>query len=166
MTYDERRAWSDGLLTAVRHAISDVLIVPAPAVEDQQHCTDLVVLSTRSGRLACRVRHHEYLGVKNYRNEFTIRTHSRFGQTELRKILDGWGDFVFYGFADEAGTGLATYFLGDLDVLRKWRTEMFDQGQPYPWRSENNGGGNTGFNAYTIDDLPPEFVVGRDGVVQ
>ena len=53
-----------------------------------------------------------------YPNEFTIRTVRPSGaQTELGKIIEGWGDYFFYGFADAQESGLFSWALCDLKVF-------------------------------------------------
>jgi hypothetical protein len=107
------------LMPAIKRILGEHLITEAPPVEDQEHNTDLMVLYARPMRIGCRVRR---MGPPQYLGEFTIRVHRAKRQTEFAKIMEGWGDFFFYGFANPEHTELLHWFLGDLNVFRYWMT--------------------------------------------
>lgn len=72
----------------------------APFEDDVKRATDLIVITRRDVRFACRVRRHIHL--EPYGHQFTIRASRPTGaKTELEKILAGWGDYLIYGFAPE-----------------------------------------------------------------
>ena len=97
------------------------LIGEAPAEEDRLHNTDLIVVGMKPLRIGCRMRRHKYLTRNNYRNEFTLRNGTPTGaKTEITKIVEGWGDYIFYGFCNEQETDLEQWILGDLKVFRLW----------------------------------------------
>lgn len=162
--FDNDFDWQRALLPEVKRACAAHLICEAPPEEDMKHNTDLIVLKMDTVRIAVRLRRHQYLHQRNYANEFTIRaTRPRSGaDTELGKVISGWGDYNFYGFASADGKSLAAWVLGDLKVFRLWvNRHMFANAGKMPGTSKLNSDGSSEFYAFTIDDLPPEFVVAR-----
>ncbi|MDR1740414.1 MAG: hypothetical protein LBR38_01000 [Synergistaceae bacterium] len=117
------KQWSDRFLPEIKSILGRALISEAPPEEDATHGTDLIVLTLHPYRIACRVRKHHYLAP--YGNEFTIRSGRPSGaKTELTKIIEGWGDYFFYGFANAEETTLAQWFLGDLKAFRIWHSRQ------------------------------------------
>jgi hypothetical protein len=165
-SFDRDFDWQRGLLPEVKRILANHLIVEAPAEEDMQHNTDLIVLKLDTVRVACRLRHYEYLFLKDYKNEFTIRSERRSGvDTELPKMLSGWGDYIFYGFANQEATELLAWVLGNLKVFRLWHhRELWAKRRP--GEECRNGDGSSFFMAYRIADLPAEFVVARQTYLQ
>lgn len=162
--FDTDFDWQRALLPEVKRACATHLICEAPPEEDMKHNTDLIVLKMDTVRIAVRLRRHHYLNQRNYANEFTIRaTRPRSGvDTELTKIVSGWGDYNFYGFASSDGKRLAAWVLGDLKVFRRWfNHRLVSNKGAIPGQSKPNADGSSEFFAFTIDDLPPEFVVAR-----
>ncbi len=155
------KKWSDRFLPEIKHILGEYLISEAPAREDAQHNTDLMVLTLNPYRIGCRVRTHSYYLNKFWREEFTIRTVRPSGaKTELEKILDGWGDFFFYGFSNEEETGLLKWTLGRLDVFRDYVEDYRDThlGQ-LPGFENLNRDGSSKFRAFKITQMPDDFVV-------
>lgn len=158
---DKRRA--DALMPEVKRILGEHLITVPADVEDMEHNTDLIVLGLGGGiRVAVRIRDERY--AMNFGNEFTIRASRPNGtKTELSKIVEGWGNYFFYGFADESWSRLIAWTLGDLSVFRLWFNRSIyrmPEGQ-LPGAAQTNGDGSSGFRAFQIDDLPGEFVVAR-----
>lgn len=111
------KQWSDRFIPEIKRCLADFLIVPAPIQADQQEATDLMVFTARNVRIGCRIRKHSYMA--DYQDEFTIRLSRPSGQvSELTKIASGWGDYLFYGFANKTETQLAYARLIDLKVFR------------------------------------------------
>lgn len=162
--FDQDFDWQRALLPEVKKACAAHLVGEAPAEEDTKHNTDLIVLKMDPVRIAVRLRRNHYLYRRNYRNEFTIRaSRPRSGhETELSKVISGWGDYNFYGFADEDGKSLAAWVLGDLKVFRRWfNYELVKNRGNIPGQPNQNGDRSSDFYAFTISQLPPEFVVAR-----
>lgn len=154
------KSWTDALLPRVKQIIGLHLITEAPFKEDARHNTDLIVLTLEAKRIAVRLRHAEYLA--RYGDQFTIRVSRPSGiETELSKVISGWGNYLFYGF-EHAGNpfDLAAWLLGDLNVFRLWHSRALAVGQK-PWIPKQNGDGSSDFHAYRISDLPPEFIIAR-----
>lgn len=160
---DDKR-WSDRYLVSIKRILGEHLIGEPPVAEDQERNTDLIVLRMDAVRIACRIRKSTYLG--DYGHEFTIRCSRPSGiKTELSKIIEGWGDYFFYGFADESGDQLAAWVLSDLRVFRLWfmrELSRLDRGK-FPGREKNNVDGSSAFRVFQWDDFPPEFIVATDG---
>lgn len=111
--------WQAGYLRHVKRLLGEALFLEADEFEDQRHATDLLVLHAKDLRIGCRIRRHQYLA--GYGDEFTIRSSRESGaETELSKIMRGWGDYLFYGFASQSKPGqLAAARLIDLDQFRR-----------------------------------------------
>ena len=115
--YAEDRAWSDRLIDEVRTIVGPHLLKPTPFEMDCKQAADLYVFTAKNMTIAARVRRHGY--ADRYPYEFTVRSERDSGAvTELSKILDGWGDWFFYGHADAAATRIPRWWLIDLDVFR------------------------------------------------
>lgn len=151
--------WQRHLIPEIKRVLANYLIVEADAKEDMEHNTDLIVLRLDTIRVACRLRRSEYLA--KYGDEFTIRTSRPSGaDTELTKMLGGWGDYIFYGFASPTGDTIAAWMLGDLKVFRLWHHRELWAGRR-PGIEKPNRDGSSEFRAYNINQLPADFVVSR-----
>lgn len=153
--------WQRSLIPRVKQVLASYLITEAPFEEDAHHNTDLMVLTARALRVACRLRRQDDL---RYEGQFTIRSSRPSGvRTELHKVIAGWGDYIFYGFEHPDNPfDLAAWVLGDLSVYRLWLSEQALTGTKR-WRVKTNADG-TKFHVYNISDLPPEFVIARKAV--
>lgn len=116
--YRTDRDWSDLHLEMVKLAIAPYLIVKAPLVRDNTEATDLIVLRARDMTIAVRLRRRMLRYYERFPDQFTIRCQRDNGaKTELTKIVEGWGDWFFYG---HAGPGvLAPWVLVNLHGLRQ-----------------------------------------------
>jgi hypothetical protein len=136
--------------------------------EDVQEASDIVLSAPeRAERIAARLRDFEGKTPKGvpywptYSDESTLReTRPKSGaKTELEKILDGWGDLFFYGFAPKrlAGEGgrIMAWRLMDLHVFR----EHVEKTGHVPGYSRSNGDGSSDFRVFKPADLPTEFVI-------
>lgn len=113
------KKWSDKFIIEIKRILGEHLISEAPFEEDIHHNTDLMVLKLDAIRIACRIRNNYYL--KFYPNDITIRSGRPDGtKTELSKIIDGWGDYFFYGFSDKTETNIEKWTLISLNELRMW----------------------------------------------
>ncbi len=118
MSYATDRQESDLYIPEIKRIVGPYLLVPSPLEVDQKQAADLVVLTGRDVTIACRTRRPGFL--ERYRNEFTIRSARDSGaKTELAKIIDGWGDWFFYGHqAHGRQRSFAQWFLIDLSAFR------------------------------------------------
>lgn len=152
------KKWSDKFLKEVQGIIGSVLIGEASIEEDQKHNTDLVVLKMDTVRIACRIRRHSYL--ERFGNEFTIRNDRPSGNTsEIDKIAEGWGDYLFYGFCDERECKLALWTIANLNVFRSYCHEYLKaHSGNMPGIVKPNPDGSSTFRVFKWSDLPHDFI--------
>lgn len=148
------KRWSDRFLPEIKRILGEHLIAEPPIEEDAERNTDLMVLRLDAVRIGCRVRKHGYL--RDYGDEFTIRAGRPSGaKTELTKIIEGWGDYFFYGFSDADERQLARWFLGDLTALRLYINRyMYSNGGALPGTGRGNADGSSSFRAFKHGDIP------------
>lgn len=156
------KRWSDRFIPEIKSILGVHLIGEPPQEEDAERNTDLMVLKLDAVRIGCRIRKNQY--AARYGDEFTIRAGRPTGiKTELTKIIEGWGDFFFYGFSDEAEARLSTWVLCDLKVFRIWyvrKLATMDAGE-VPGFGKNNTDGSSNFAAFNLAWFPDKFVVAR-----
>ena len=159
MNWELSKAWSDQFLPEIKHILGELLIREADAAEDALRNTDLLTLAFQGQlRIACRIRRHRYL--QDHPNEFTVRCFLRSGrQTEFDKLLQGWGDLLFYGFANETETGLARWFVGDLAIFRRWLWTHYERHGQWPGIVHQNTDGSSRFRVFSVCDVDPQFVL-------
>lgn len=143
--------------------VGPYLLEAAPAELDKSEATDLLILRARDMRIGCRIRRHEYL--KDYGWDFTIRAYVTSGaKTELQKITEGWGDWLFYGFAmHDDVPSLSRWFLVDLHNLR---AHLIRNGRRVKPRKLPNtdGSGFVAFDLRTFPPKPPILVAGSHDI--
>jgi len=111
-------------------------------------------------RIGVRIRQQEYLD--KYGDEFTIRSGRPSGRkTELTKIVEGWGDYFFYGFGNYETRELVRWTIGNLNVFRLYFNRYLashNKGE-YPGKAKNNTDGSSSFMAFNINDMPDGFII-------
>lgn len=157
-SYKLDRAWSDQFIPAIRQIVGPHLLVPSPLDVDCQQAADLIVLKARDMTIAARVRRFGY--AERYPYEFTIRSKRDSGhKTELSKLMDGWGDWMFYGHASVSEGKLDRWWLIDLHA---WRQRLLKQGYKKGWCdlviSKSNGDG-THFVAFDLRRFSPSILI-------
>lgn len=159
--YDINRSWSDRFLPQIKGIVGCHLLEAAPALLDMQHATDLLMLDARDMRIAARVRRPGYADRFPY--QFTIRSRVPSGaETELSKIVNGKGDWLFYGHANTSQTAIDSWYLIDLNAFRAALIRRGAQG--LSWGNKCNPDG-TRFTWFDIRSFPPDppLVVARSG---
>lgn len=117
MSYSRDRQWSETFIPAIRQIVGPLLLEAAPIELDVAEATDLIVLRARDMRIAARMRHSGYF--TSYGAQFTIRCQRDTGaKTELAKVVDGWGDWLFYGHASDDDSSIEHWMLIDLSAFR------------------------------------------------
>jgi hypothetical protein len=117
MSWASDKLWSDAYMPAVCNIVGPMLLEPAPLIRDQTEATDLIVLRARDMTIAVRIRREGYAG--RYPGQFTVRSKRDSGaETELAKIIKGWGDWFFYGHAS-GQCGISEWIVIDLHGLRQ-----------------------------------------------
>ncbi|WP_336042551.1 hypothetical protein [Pseudooceanicola nanhaiensis] len=156
--YDINRQWSDRYLPQIKSIVGAHLLRDAPDFLDMKHATDLLMLDARDMRIAARVRRPGY--AERYPHQFTIRSKLPSGaETELSKIINGAGDWMFYGHASVTGEGLSAWWLID---LRAFRAALVRRGaNGLRWGSKVNRDG-TRFTWFDVRSFPaePALIVG------
>ena len=156
--YSEKRKWSDQFMPEVKEIVGKYIMTFASIEDDVNRNTDLTIIGAMPVRIACRVRSGKYL--ERYGDQFTLRTGVISGnETEFGKVMKGFGDFIFYGIANQEETAIQTWFIGDLSVFRLWYVRCLEMGD-IKWQNLSNGDGS-GFKAFTVSYLPKEFIVAR-----
>jgi hypothetical protein len=157
--WEADKTWADRFLPNIRLALANHLIGVASEEDDRERATDLITLAVRGKRVGCRVRRPDCLNHPHYLQQFTIRLSRPSGnETELAKIVSGWGDLFFYGFSDRGEASLARWVLIDLFAFRlafarrlNARRQVFEK--------KNNADGSSSFAVFSLADYPPEMVV-------
>ncbi len=157
--WKQDKRWSDKFLPEIKSILGMHLISEPPIEEDAEHNTDLMVLKLDSIRIGCRIRKNQYLD--GYGNEFTIRSGRPSGvKTELTKIIEGWGDYFFYGFCNKSEDSLVLWHLADLKVFRLWFNTMLAKNKGIsPGVGKDNTDGSSSFRAFRWNDIGSGFVV-------
>ena len=150
------KLWSDVFIPEIKQILGTHLIAPAPFDEDAERNTDLIVLKLEAVRIACRIRKNKYLA--SYGNQFTIRSGRPSGaKTELTKIIEGWGDYFFYGFAAANERHLERWILGRLGALRLYINRQLALNRR-GWEQQKNIDGSSDFVCFEYEKIP-EFIV-------
>lgn len=161
--WEDDKRWSDRFLPEIKQILGLHLIAEPPVEEDQRHNTDLTVLKMDTIRVGCRVRKYDYL--VRFGDEFTVRTTRPSGtQTELSKIIEGWGQYLFYGFSDIEERSLAEWRLIDLNVFRLWLfRHMWLTNGRLPGINRKNRDGSSGFYAFKVHEGPEDLIKASGG---
>ena len=154
--YKNERKWSDKFLVPIARELGEAFIVAAPDKEDMCQNTDLIVFNHKDYTYAARVWRHRY---NKFKDEFTIRCGVASGaQTELDKIMDGFGDYMFYGIANKTEDGFSCYSILDLDVFRAAIAL-----KPRSFHENQDG---TQFAAFKYDHFPKGLLVSQRGLYE
>jgi hypothetical protein len=160
------KRWSDKFLTEIKGALGVHLIGEPPVEEDTERNTDLMVLRMKAVRIAVRIRKNGYL--HSYGSEFTIRVGRPSGiKTELTKVIEGWGDYFFYGFSDAEDCRLARWTLADLKVFRRTYNQMVLDSSPgmMPGTHKRNVDGSSSFVSFRWSEFPADLIVAHSDMV-
>jgi hypothetical protein len=138
-TYAEQRDWADRYVDTFRQIVGPYLLCPSTLEQDQLQATDLVVLTGRNMTIACRVRDPKYRDSNAH--EFTIRNTLPSGtKTEMCKIVDGWADWMVYGFATGQGIEINPWYLINLKHFRIHWFNHWNQRELHDRRAKNRDG--------------------------
>jgi len=159
--WKDDKKWSDRFLVEIKRILGEYLISEPSVEEDAEYNTDLIVLKLEAVRIACRIRRNKYL-IK-YGDEFTIRAGRPLGtKTELTKIIEGWGNYIFYGFSDENESKLDKWILGDLNAFRIYFNRKLYNNEK-SWIAKDNTDGSSNFISFKYNDIPG-FIIGKSEV--
>jgi len=151
MGYETDRSWSDQYIPVLKRLIGPYLLETSSLEVDRKQAADLVVFKAKDVTVACRVRRHGY--ADRYPFEFTVRSHRDSGaSTELEKLIAGWGDWMFYGHATQAGIDISRWWLLDLAA---WRAGLIRKEDRAKIRcTEQSNGDGTHFVAFDVRSFP------------
>ena len=161
MNWQENKRWSDGFMPEIKAILGMHLLGEAPHEEDVSRATDLIVLKMEAIRIAVRVRRCTYGTTDKFKEEFTIRCELASGKkTELRKVIQGFGDFMFYAFEHKDGGRLGRWTLIDLNVFRESMFEKTSQlpANILPGHKLQNIDGCSSFRVFKYCDFPQSLI--------
>lgn len=159
--YQDDREWSDRYIPTIKRIIAPHLMTVASFELDAKKATDLHVLNARNMMIAARIRDKGY--AENFPYDFTIRSGRDTGtKTELAKIIDGWGDWFFYGHAID-DTNIGIWWLLDLNSFRAALIRRHELAIKF---SKLSNGDGTHFVAYDVRSFPqsPPFIIASSGI--
>jgi len=160
--WQQDKRWSDQFLPHMKRICGEYLIGEATPDDDACRNTDLIVLKIAPVRIACRVRKATY--AARYGEEFTVRAGRPSGtKTELTKIVEGWGDYLLYGFGEESTHLMSRWSLISLTAFRRYfMRHLHGQKGEMPGVVQNNADGSSHFRAFNIPIVcasTPDLVV-------
>ena len=161
-SYLENRRWSDRFIPRITQIVGPHLLMPASFQLDTEQATDLIVLHARDMRIAARVRSHKY--IHQYGYEFTIRSKSRGHKTEIDKINDGWGEWMFYGFANLLESDIERWYIINLDIFRSSLIKKDTRKHIQCVQKDN--GDDTALIAFDIRTFPQNILVASSHSVE
>jgi len=153
--YNTDRSWSDKYIPAMKEIIGPRILEISSFEVDTKNASDLIVFSAKNLLIACRVRRPKFI---DYWGEFTIRAKRDSGAiTELSKIVNGWADIMFYGYASNNGISIKAWHLIDLNAFR---AHLIRDKQTIVMGDKANGDG-TYFKWFKIDSFigDPNLVI-------
>jgi hypothetical protein len=158
------KAWSDRFMHEIKMILGLHLISESPEIEDQKHNTDLMVLRLGGLRVGCRVRAYDMFLNPEYRQQFTIRYSRPSGnKTEYEKIMEGWGDYLFYGFAGQTNKSLILWSLIDLQIFRDAvHSQMAINGNYLPAKQQFNKDSSSTFLIFNFYTFPQVKIASGD----
>jgi len=80
-------------------------------------------------------------------------------ETELSKMLNGKGDWMFYGHANASQTGIESWYLIDLQAFRAGLIRQGSEGLVWGNKSNSDGTRFTWFDIRSFPVEPPLVVV-------
>lgn len=152
---DKDRAYFEKYTPEIQTILAPYFITKPLMSADYHENADLM---TTPATIAVRTR-----GAKHFpasRHVFTLRSWRESGhETELSKILQGWGSHIFYSFENNAGEHLIAWLLGDLNVFRAW----YRNAKTVPPNIMNKDK-KSAYKEFKIEDIPKYFVVASKNI--
>ena len=94
--------------------------------EDRHQCCDFKAVGYE---LIIASRMRDYKFYQKFSNDITISTKpSLDGKSELYKIMEGYGDYYFYGFATLDNLNILSWKIYDLNIFRSWAFKSAREG--------------------------------------
>jgi hypothetical protein len=162
MSYQDDRTWADQYLPWVKAICGRQFITEASVDDDQERNTDLIVLKLEAIRIAVRIRRPQWWHERNgqYRGDFTIRWSRPNGtKTEHEKIMEDFGDYLFYAHAYETPPQLRGFGILDLAIYRTFAKAYKRQHGDWPGKVFQVRQTHEEFRAIRWADVPTEAIV-------
>lgn len=149
-TFESDKQWSDQFIPQLKQIVGPLLLDVAPIDVDRNENTDLMVMTARAMRIACRVRRIEPNTKPEYMRQFTLRSHRTSGvKTEVEKVMEGFGDWMVYAWS-QSGGWLDPWVVIDLTEFRRLRSDV----RWLPACGEHYNSDGTGFYWYDWTRTP------------
>jgi hypothetical protein len=150
---------TDPFMPAVKSILGRALISDAPIEIDQRQATDLLVLTLAPYTIGVRIRDADKY-LSRFPFDITVRYSRPSGaQTEWDKIVEGWCDFIFYGFGDFQTYKLAAYTVLNLKAFRALLIRAAIGDAPMPLiTTQSNGDQSSTFKALDWRTVTPECI--------
>lgn len=149
MNFEEQFAWQDQKIEQVASILGKTFFIRSSFKQDVEEATDLIVLESANAKYAVRLRKYDVYGDK-YINEFTIRNKTKYGnKTEIHKILNGFGDYMFYGWYDDISNKIKYWSILDLNIFRIEINELIIDATPNIKNKDGTGFFSFNFNSFT-----------------
>jgi hypothetical protein len=164
--YASDRQWADGFEPQIRAIIGPLMVRGASFRLDTKEATDFIVYTIKSGprkdqpvgKVAARLRRpgvfygHSPRSQVYWGYQFTIRTLRDSGvETELSKIMNGFGDWYFYGHVEQRL--VRHWMVLDLEIFRE------NEADPHVFREEQDNRDGTYFSAYDVRTFPNDILI-------
>lgn len=159
--WQEDQAFANKFIADCQQLLGLACIQVADMDEDRHHNTDLM-FEVGYKRFPVRIRRGQQRLAFNRRNEVTFRYSRPSGvETELSKLLNGWGDCCLYGWGDEAQGRVVAYTLLDLHKMRGWLCQHALANHALPGRIQHDRDGSSSFIAFCLDCMPADIILKR-----
>lgn len=146
------KRWSDQFMTEVRQIVGTYLLTPTPLSVDRTDAADLVILRGRAMSIAVRIRKSVPHGCEF---QFTLRSGRATGaKSELDKIIDGKGDWLFYGIECKVRPG--TIGIWNIVDLAAFRSHLIRNPARIRRGSRPNDDGVSEFTWFDLKSFPVE----------
>lgn len=168
MSWEADKHWADRFDGQIRQLLGGYFIQATPRRVDQLQAADYWVYHITQFTLGCRIRRYAYF--LRYPQEVTFRLARRSGTpTEWHKLMHvGWGDYMFYGFADGAEQNIHAAYLLDLAEFRTvWAADQaaVAAGLGVLRYHDHMTRDGVTFRAIDVRSLPPGVVVAQWGLL-
>jgi hypothetical protein len=155
MLYREDRDVSDRMIPQIKTIVGPYLLEVAPLELDANEATDLIVFRARDMRIAARIRRYGY--AERYPFDITLRCRRDSGaKTELAKIVEGWGDWFFYGHLDSTDLKIILWWLVDLHAFRAALIRENMNRHPRLRSGDRSNQDGTHFKWFDLRTFPPD----------
>jgi len=154
--FDQQFSWQAQYIDEVIRLIAPHIITVSRPEVDKNENGDLELAFPRNGTVSVRLRTPRYA---RYAGDITFRSRSKNGgYTELSKLIDGYGDYFFYGHVSDNGQ-LWFWHLLSLNSVRAAFTR-------YPRllrRDENKNPDGTRFLVFKPEEDFPSAILAQEG---